>query len=163
MGSKPEVFSRIAQTTAAETKLKVIWNDKNIAISSKIKMMRSLVMSIFCMHVKRVRIRAGTARRIQTLKMRYFRRLLSISYRDHINDEELKTRIGNAIGPYEGLLTSMKRRKLKWHGHVTRSFWTGPRPSYWERYKEGDEEADRGNDGKTTSLSGLALNGTAYC
>ena len=28
--SKPEVLSRIAQTTAAVTKLKVIWNDKNI-------------------------------------------------------------------------------------------------------------------------------------
>ena len=46
-GSKPEVLSRIAQTTAAVTKLKVIWNDKNIAISSKIRLMRSLVMSIF--------------------------------------------------------------------------------------------------------------------
>ena len=29
-GSKPEVLFRIAQTTAAVTKLKVIWNDKNI-------------------------------------------------------------------------------------------------------------------------------------
>ena len=29
--------------------------------------------------------------------------------------------IGNAIGPYENLLTSVNRRKLKWHGHVTRS------------------------------------------
>ena len=29
--------------------------------------------------------------------------------------------IGNAIGPYVDLLTSLKRRKLKWHGHVTRS------------------------------------------
>ena len=29
------------------TKLKVIWNDKNIAISSKIRLMRSLAMSIF--------------------------------------------------------------------------------------------------------------------
>ena len=38
-----------------------------------------------------------------------------------------------------------------------------PRLSYSEQYKEGDEEADRGNDGKTTSKSGLALNGTAYC
>ena len=28
-----------------------------------------------------------------------------------------------------------------------------------EQFKEGDEEADRGNDGKTTSKSGLALNG----
>ena len=46
-GSTPEVLSRIAQTTAAVTKLKVIWNDKNIAISSKIRLLRSLAMSIF--------------------------------------------------------------------------------------------------------------------
>ena len=37
-----------------------------------------------------------------------------------------------------------------------------PRLSYRELFKEGDEEADRGNDGKTTSKSGLALNGTSY-
>ena len=46
-GSKPEVLSRIVQTTAAVIKLKVIWNDKNIAISSKIRLIRSLAMSIF--------------------------------------------------------------------------------------------------------------------
>ena len=46
-GSKPEVISRIAQTTAGVIKLKVIWNDKNIAISSKIRLMCSLVMSIY--------------------------------------------------------------------------------------------------------------------
>ena len=51
-GSKPEVLSRIAQTTAAVTKLKAIWNDRNIAISSKIRLMRSLAMSIY-VHVKR--------------------------------------------------------------------------------------------------------------
>ena len=38
-----------------------------------------------------------------------------------------------------------------------------PRQSYREQFKEGDEEADRGNDGKTTSKSGLALNGIYYC
>ena len=31
-----------------------------------------------------------------------------------------------------------------------------------EQFKEGDEEADRGNDGKTTSNSGLVLNGIPY-
>ena len=35
-------------------------------------------------------------------------------------------------------------------------------PSYREQFKEGDEEADRGNDGKTTSKSKLALNGICY-
>ena len=37
-----------------------------------------------------------------------------------LTNEEVKTRTGNAIGPYEDL-TSMKRRKLRWYGHVTRS------------------------------------------
>ena len=27
----------------------------------------------------------------------------------------------HAIGPYEDLLTTNKRRKLKWYGHVSRS------------------------------------------
>ena len=53
--------------------------------------------------------------------MRCFRKLLSISYRDHITNEKVKARIGNAIGPYEDLLTSVKRHKLKWYGLVTRS------------------------------------------
>ena len=33
----------------------------------------------------------------------------------------LTSRIGNAIGQYEDLLTSVKRSKLKWNRHVTRS------------------------------------------
>ena len=81
---------------------------------------------------------------------------------DHITSEEVKTRIENAIGPYADL-TSVKRRKLKWYGHVTRSSGLA-KTSYRElQFKEGDEEADRGNDGETTSKSGLTLNGTSYC
>ena len=32
-GSKPEIHSRIAQTTAALTGLKPVWNDRNISLS----------------------------------------------------------------------------------------------------------------------------------
>ena len=102
-GSKPEVLSKIAQATATVTKLEVIWNVKNIAISSKTWT-----------------ITADIERRIRALEMRCFRKLLSISYRDHITNEEVKARIGNAIGPYEDL-TSVKKRKLKWYGQFTRS------------------------------------------
>ena len=55
------------------------------------------------------------------LEMRCFHKLLGIAYRDHTTNEEVKARIGIAIGPYEDLLTSVKRRKLKWYGHATRS------------------------------------------
>ena len=35
-GSKLEILSRIAQTTAALTRLKPVWNDRSISLSSKI-------------------------------------------------------------------------------------------------------------------------------
>ena len=37
-GYKPEVLSRIAQATAALTKLKAIWSDNNISFGSKVKL-----------------------------------------------------------------------------------------------------------------------------
>ena len=46
-GSKPEILSRIAQTTAAFTRVKPIWIDKSISLSPKTRLMRSLVTSIF--------------------------------------------------------------------------------------------------------------------
>ena len=45
-GSKPEILSKIAQT-AALTRLKPVWNDKSIPLSFKIRLMRSLVTSMF--------------------------------------------------------------------------------------------------------------------
>ena len=81
----------------------------------------SVVKSIFLYACEMWTITADTERRIQALEMRCFRKLLSISYTDHITIEKVKTSIGNAIRLYEDLLTSVKRRKLKWYGHVTRS------------------------------------------
>ena len=46
-GPKPEILSRIAQTTAALTRQKLVWSDKSISLSSKIRLMRSLVTAIF--------------------------------------------------------------------------------------------------------------------
>ena len=112
-GSRPEVISRISQTTAAEAKLKVIWNDKNIALSSKIRLMHSLAMSIFLYACETWTITVDIERRIQALEMRCFHKLLGISYGDHVTNEEVKVRIGNIIGPYKDLLTSVKRRKSK--------------------------------------------------
>ena len=52
--------------------------------------------------------------------MRCFRRLLGISYRDHVTNEKVGNRIRQAIGPYDDL-TTVKKRKLRWYGHKTRS------------------------------------------
>ena len=47
--------------------------------------------------------------------------LLGISYKDRVTNEEVRNKIKQAVGPYEELLRTVKKRKLRWFGHVTRS------------------------------------------
>ena len=81
-GSKPEVLSRIAQATAALTKLKPIW----ISFGSKVKLMRSLVISIFLYACESWTLTAELEKRTQAFEMRCYRRLLNISYKDHVTN-----------------------------------------------------------------------------
>ena len=117
--SKPEILSRIAQTTAALSRLKIIWRDKNISLASKVKLMRTLILSTFLYACESWTSTAEIERRIQALEMRCYRRLLNISSKDHVTNEEVRNRIQNAIGVHDDLLTMVKKRK--WYGHISRS------------------------------------------
>ena len=55
------------------------------------------------------------------MEMRCYHKILRISYKDHVTNEEVRAKIQQAIGPYEDLLTIVKRSKLQWYGHVSRS------------------------------------------
>ena len=49
--------------------------------------------------------------------------MLCISYKDHVivTNEEVCAKIQQEIGPHEDLLMIIKRCKLQWYGHVSRS------------------------------------------
>ena len=68
--------------------------------------------------------------------MRCYCKILRISYKDHVTNEEVRAKIQQAIGPHEDLLTIVKRRKLQWYGHVSRS--SGLAKAIWQgTVKEG--------------------------
>ena len=83
--------------------------------------MRSLVTAIFLNACESWTLTAELQRRIQAMEMRCYRKILHISYNDHVNNEEVRAKIQQAIGPHEDLLTIVKRRKLQQYGHVSRS------------------------------------------
>ena len=89
-GSKPEILSRIAQTTVALTRLKPVWIDKSISLSSKIRLTRSLVTSIFLYACESCTLTAKLQIRIRAMKMKCHRKILRISYKDHVTKEEYK-------------------------------------------------------------------------
>ena len=76
--SKLEMQSRIARTTAALTTLKAVWNDRSISLSSNIRLMRSLVTSVFLHTGESWTLTAELQRRIQVMEMRCYRKILRI-------------------------------------------------------------------------------------
>ena len=120
-GSKPEVLSRIAQVTAAFTKLKPFWRDNKISLGSKVKLMGSFGISIFLNACESWILTAELEKRMQAFEMRCYRRLLNILYKDHDTSEEVRRKIQAAIGEYVELLTLVKKQTLRWFGNVPRS------------------------------------------
>ena len=48
----------------------------------------------------------------KAMEMTCYRKILCISYKDHVTNEEVRAKIQQAIGPHEDLLPIVKRRKL---------------------------------------------------
>ena len=89
---------------------KPVWNDRSFSLSSKIQLMRFLITSIFLYACESWTLTAEPQRRIQAMEMRCYRKILCISYKDHVTNEEVHAKIQQAIGPHEDLLTIVKRR-----------------------------------------------------
>ena len=53
------------------------------------------------------------------MEMRCYHKILHISYKDHVTDEQVCAKIQQAIRPHKDLLTIIKRCKLRWYGHVS--------------------------------------------
>ena len=85
------------------------------------QLMRSLDTFIFLYACESWTLTAQLQRGIQAREMRCYRKILSISYKGHVTNEEVCAKILQAIEPHEDLLTIIKRRKLQWYGHVSRS------------------------------------------
>ena len=114
-------YPPVAQTTAALTRLNPVWKYRSISLGSKIRLMRSLVTSIFLYACESWTHTAELQRRIQAMEMRCYCKILHISYKDHLTNEEVCAKIQQAIGPHEDLLMIVKSCKLQWYGHVSRS------------------------------------------
>ena len=79
------------------------------------------VTSIFLFACESWTLTAELQRRIQAMEMRCYRKILYISYKDHVTNEDVRAKVQQAIGPREDLLTIVQRRKLQWYGHVSPS------------------------------------------
>ena len=113
--------------------------------------MRSLVTSIFLYACE-----SWILTSIRATEMRCYRKILCISYKDHVTNDEVCAKIQQSVGPHEDLLTIEKRRKLHWYGHISRS--SGLAKNHlvrhiesWKKTRQTEEEVGRQHQGMDRS------------
>ena len=88
-----EFLRRIAQATAALTRVKPVWIDKSISLSSKIRLMRSLVTSFSLYACESWTLTAELQRGIQATEKSFRHEILRISCKDRVTNEEVRAKI----------------------------------------------------------------------
>ena len=79
---------RLAQAhSAATTRLAILWKNKAISYPTKIKLYKSLVLSILLYICGSWTLTADLERRIQAFENKCYRRMLDMSYREHKTNE----------------------------------------------------------------------------
>ena len=100
--SKPEILQDSTDNSSIdkiETSLELLWNDKSISLTSKIRLMRSLVTSIFLHACESRTLTAERQRKVQAMGNEVLPQdlLINISYKDHVTNEEVCAKIQQAI------------------------------------------------------------------
>ena len=89
-------------------KVKPVWRNNNTSLGSKVKLMRSIAisvfLSIFLYACELWTFATEVEKRMQAFKVRCCRRLLNIFYNNHVTYRKVRTEIQEAFGKYDELL-----------------------------------------------------------
>ena len=92
-------------------------------------------------------------KRIQAFETKCMRKLLRIPYLEHKTNDWVRSTTTFLVGSQKPFLATVKRRKLRWFGHVTR-YDSLSKTMVRAPWRVGDAVVGRGNAGWTTSKSG---------
>ena len=150
-GSKPEIISRIALVSI--DKAKPVWNDRSISLSSKLRLMCSLVTSIFLSACESWILTEELQRIIKAMEIRCHRKVIRLSHKDHVTNEGIHAKIQLAIGPHKGLLTIVRDANCSnMDMSPVRQVW--PKPSCKALLKGGRRQGRQKRGRKTSSGNG---------
>ena len=115
--STPEIKRRIVLGKATMTKLKALWKNKQLTKVTKIRLVKALVYPVVTYASETWVMKKRDKNRIEAFEMWCWRRLLNISWTDHITNKDVLERVGNPTA----LLCEIVKLKLSFFGHIIRS------------------------------------------
>lgn len=114
-GSDEDITCRLGKAAAVMCRLRPIWISRTIALPTKIRLFNSIVIPTAIYACETWRSTAGSDRRLNVFQQRCLRRILQISYRDHVSNEDVYRRTST-----RPLADIVAERRFRFAGHVLR-------------------------------------------
>ena len=111
-----EVRCRIEKARIVFNKMKTFFVSRNLSSKLKIRMVRCYILPVPLYGVEALTMTKALMRRLESLEMCIYRRILRISWIEHITNQEVLKRMDKTE---EGTIT-VKRRKMEYLEHIMR-------------------------------------------
>ena len=111
-----ELCKRVGKASTTLARLsKLVWDNPMLTIMTKVKVYRACILSTLLYGSEAWTLSCRQERYMNTFHMRCLRRILGITWQDHVTNRDVLTRA--QLTSMYGLLS---QRRLRWAGHVRR-------------------------------------------
>lgn len=112
-----EIKVRIEQARSTFVKMKKFFANRDIDLKIRYRMIKCYIYSVLLYGTETWTLKAKSVKRLEAFEMWLMRRMLKISWTDHITNNEVLQRFQKD----RELLTIIKRRKTAYFGHILRN------------------------------------------
>ena len=117
--STSEIKSRLLLASTALGKLQKVWSDKDITLSTKFRLLNALVYPV--LYGSEIwTIKKSDLKKLVAVEMRCYRKVLNITWKDKIHNEDVLLRISSCKFKPKRILARITGSQLSWFGHVCR-------------------------------------------
>ena len=114
--SENDIKRRIGLATGASASLNTIWASKDITQETKLRVYRSLVLSILLYNSETWTLKESDKSRLLVFEMTILRRILGVTRRDRWRNEDIRM----TLGLHRTVVDEVQHRRLSYFGHVCR-------------------------------------------
>ena len=118
--STSEIKSRLLLASTALGKLQKVWSDKDITLSTKLRLLNALVYPVLLYGSEIWTIKKNDLKKLVAFEMRCYRKVLNITWKDKILNEDVLLRISSCKFKPKRILARITESQLSWFGHVCR-------------------------------------------
>ena len=114
-GSESEIRRRIALARSTFSRLLKIFKRHDIKLKIKMRALNTCMIPVLIYGCEPWSITKTMENRLNAAENKWIRRILRISYKDHITNESIRQRTQQPL-----ISDIIKKRRMKWAGHVLR-------------------------------------------